>query len=56
MKHEMRAVKEDKLVELMRVLAEPPGFGAAPPQRTLVFCRANPNPNPDPHPNPNPNP
>ena len=26
-------------VELMRVLAEPPGFGAAPPQRTLVFCR-----------------
>ena len=23
----------------MRTLAEPPGFEAAPPQRTLVFCR-----------------
>ena len=39
MKHEMRAVQGDKLVELVRVLAEPPGFGSSPPQRTLVFCR-----------------
>ena len=39
MRHEMRAVQGDKLVELVRVLAEPPGFGASPPQRTLVFCR-----------------
>ena len=39
MRHEMRAVQGDKLVELVRVLAEPPGFGSSPPQRTLVFCR-----------------